>query len=140
MIAFIDTSVALRFVLGQPDRLPEWDSIEQGLASELMEVECRRVLDRLRLQGHLSDEELTKCHVSVSEVVEALDVIEVDSRILRRSASPMPTSVGTLDAIHVCSALLWSEQFGEQPYFATHDTQQAHAAVASLLPVIGVAR
>ena len=39
MIAYADSSVILRLILGQPDALSEWPSVERGVASELVEVE-----------------------------------------------------------------------------------------------------
>ena len=33
MIAYVDSSVLLRIVLGQPGHLREWASIERGIAS-----------------------------------------------------------------------------------------------------------
>ena len=58
MIAYIDSSVLLRIVLGQADRLDEFSRIRVGIGSSLVEVECLRTLDRLRLQRTLSDEDL----------------------------------------------------------------------------------
>ena len=40
MIAYLDSSVLLRVILGQRNALKEWRSIEQGVASALVEVEC----------------------------------------------------------------------------------------------------
>ena len=45
MIAYVDSSVLLRIVLHQPNRLPAWESIERGVVSALVEVE---VADRGR--------------------------------------------------------------------------------------------
>jgi hypothetical protein len=52
MIAYIESSVILRMLLGQPGRLREWKQLRRGVASALAEVECLRTLDRLRsLEG-----------------------------------------------------------------------------------------
>lgn len=42
----------------------------------------------------------------------------------------MGTVVGTLEAIHLASALLFQERRNTAMVFATHDTQQARAATA----------
>ena len=47
MIVYVDASVVLRLVLGEPNQLPEWPRIESAVASALAEVECLRTLDRL---------------------------------------------------------------------------------------------
>jgi hypothetical protein len=36
MIAYVDASVLLRVALGQPNALPEWPQIEQGVSSALI--------------------------------------------------------------------------------------------------------
>jgi hypothetical protein len=56
MIVYVDSSVLLRVILGQGDRLREWRTIETGVASTLVEVECLRTPDRPRLRAGLSDE------------------------------------------------------------------------------------
>ena len=49
----------------------------------------------------------------------------------------MPTEIGTLDAIHLATALLWKELESENLTMATHDAALAVAAVACGLPVVG---
>jgi len=51
LIACFDSSILLRVILGQPGRIPEWESITLGVASGLVEVECLRTIDRLHLAG-----------------------------------------------------------------------------------------
>ena len=58
MIAYLDSSTVLRIILGQANALKEWRSITQGVASALVEVECLRTLDRLRLAEGLKDAEI----------------------------------------------------------------------------------
>ncbi len=58
MIAYLDSSVLLRLVLGQRNALKEWRTIEQGVASAVVEVECLRTLDRLRLAERLGDDQI----------------------------------------------------------------------------------
>ena len=49
----------------------------------------------------------------------------------------MPTEIGTLDAIHLATALLWKEVTREALTMATHDGGLALAAQVHGLPVIG---
>jgi hypothetical protein len=51
----------------------------------------------------------------------------------------MPTEVGTLDAIHLATALLWKEMSHVDLTVATHDNALGLAARAHGLPVVGVA-
>ncbi len=138
MIAYLDSSVVLRLVLGQPDRLKEWNSIEAGVASALVEVECLRTLDRLRLRTQLADEDLALRREAVYRLTEEMTIVEPTRAVLNRAAQPQPTPLGTLDALHLSTALLWRESRGEDLLMATHDRALAVAARASGLRVIGV--
>jgi len=64
-------------------------------------------------------------------------MIEVDSTVLERAAQPMPTELGTPDAIHLASALLWKDAMSIDPVMATHDGALGLAAHAHGLKVIG---
>ena len=57
--------------------------------------------------------------------------------LLARASQPMPTTLGTLDAIHLATALLWAEHSRLPLVMATHDQSLATAARASGLRVIG---
>ena len=41
--------------------------------------------------------------------------------VLSRAGEPLPTPLGTLDAIHLATALIWRERMGALPTMATHD-------------------
>ena len=103
MIAYLDASVILRVVLGQPGALGEWKSIVTGVSSALAEVECLRTMDRLRLLGHLSVEEAASGREAVYRIVEALEVVDITPAVLRRASQPVPAPLGTLEGkdVHV---------------------------------------
>lgn len=137
MNAYVDSSVLLRKVLRQPGSLREWAAIGTGVVSALAETECLRTLDRLRLRVGLSDAELARRRQAVFRLLESVEVVEVTSAVLARAAQPLPTELGTLDAIHLATALLWREHGGDDLVMATHDAALATAARACGLTVIG---
>ena len=137
MIAYLDSSVLLRVILGQRNALKEWGRITQGIASALVEVECLRTLDRLRVSQGLPDEMIAKQRGAVYRLLETMQIVEITQPILTRAAQPLPTALGTLDAIHLATASLWKEQSGKEMSMATHDIALAIAAKASGLRVIG---
>lgn len=139
MIAYLDSSILLRVILGQDDRLPEWAEIETGVASALVEVECLRTLDRLRLTAGVGESELAVRREAVYELLEAIELVEPTRWVLHRAAMPLPTTLGTLDAIHLATATLWREARGTELVMATHDRALAAAARASGLRAIGAA-
>ena len=139
MTAYIDASVILRVVLRQPNALPQWTQIAHGVSSALIAVESLRTLDRLRLRAQLSDAEVSRRRYANLAIIASLELIEIDDAVLDRAAQPMPTELGTLDAIHLASALLWQESVGEKLAMATHDKALAIGAQAYGMQILGVA-
>jgi uncharacterized protein len=138
VIAYIDSSAILRVVLGQPAQLPEWSSILTGITSSLAEVECARTIDRLRILGKLTPEQAVNCGDVVARVLEALEVVALEPKVLRRAMQPRSVALGSLDALHLASAEAWRDAQGRDPVFATHDRQLALAARASGFKAIGI--
>jgi predicted nucleic acid-binding protein len=138
--AYVDASVLLRLALGQTDALAEWSKINRGVSSALVTTESLRTLDRLRLRIKLADREVAERRAKILELIGSLEIVEIDSVVLSRAAQPLPTELGTLDAIHLATALLWREMTLEKLTMATHDPSLAIAAEAHGLPVVGVRR
>jgi predicted nucleic acid-binding protein len=138
MIVYLDSSVVLRVVLGQPGALAEWPGIVTAVASGLLEVECLRTLDRLRLLGQLDIEDAVARREAVFRILDALELVELTGTVLHRAAQPMSAPLGTLDAIHLASAELWREANAKDLVMATHDRALALAARGNGLRVIGV--
>ncbi len=137
MIAYIDSSVVLRLVLGQPEQLSEWKSIERGISSALIEVESLRTLDRFRLIHELSDRDHARRRAAIYAILDEIKIVEITRAVLSRASQPMPTALGTLDAIHLSTALLWQEHEGDDLTLATHDEALGRAAEAFGIQVIG---
>jgi predicted nucleic acid-binding protein len=138
VIAYLDSSVILRVVLGQDGPLADWGSVLTGVTSELAEVECLRTMDRLRHLSHITDEESAAGREAIYRIMEALEVVGLSSAVMRRASQPMPAPLGTLDAIHLATADLWRAERGKSPVMATHDKALALAARASGFRVAGV--
>ena len=138
MIAYVDSSVVLRLALGQPGTLREWHSIEESVTSALTEVECFRTLDRIRLLEPFRDEDLVVRREAIYAFLETATVVDLARPVLERAAQPLPTSLGTLDAIHLATAQLWREKMNAKLSLATHDAALAMAARAVGFSVVGV--
>lgn len=137
MIAYLDTSALLRLVLREPAALESLLEYERLVSSELLAVESLRTLDRLRLQGSLTMEEATARRDVVEDWLEAVDLVLLRHPILARAAAPMPTPLGTLDALHLATVLTWQERTGDTLVLATHDTGLALAARSFGVEVVG---
>jgi predicted nucleic acid-binding protein len=115
-------------VLREPGALRDLRSYDALVSSELIAVESARTIDRLRHQGALTVEEAADRLRAITEWLEAIDLVLVRPPVLSRASEPLPTPLGTLDAIHLATALIWRERMGTLPTMATHDTTLGLAA------------
>ena len=113
-------------------------SAESIISSELLAVECPRTIDRLRLQGSLSTEEAAIRSAVVRDWLEAVDLVLLKRPILARASEPFPMPLGTLDAMHLATALVWRDRTQQDLVMATHDGGLALAARAFGIDVLGV--
>jgi predicted nucleic acid-binding protein len=138
MIVYVDASVALRVLLRQPGRLRSWADWDAAYSSELLGLEIRRTIDRLRVQGDLGGEAVAELLQSATMIEEGLAVVSLTRTVIQRAGLPMATPVRTLDAIHLATALMVRERSAQPLTFVTHDVQQAGAARALGFAVAGV--
>ena len=138
MIAYVDTSALLRLVMHEPGALEELRSCEALVSSELIAVESLRTIDRLRLQGALSTEDAASRRETATEWLEAVELVLLQRPILARASEPFPTPLGTLDALHLSTALVWQDRMRRRLVMATHDRNRALAARSFGLEVRGV--
>jgi predicted nucleic acid-binding protein len=138
LIAYVDTSALLRLVLRERGALEELRSCDALVSSELIAVESLRTIDRLRLQGTLSAEEAASRRKVATQWLEAVDLVRLQAPILSRAAEPFPTPLGTLDALHLSTALVWQDRMGGRLVMATHDRDLALAARSFGLETRGV--
>ncbi len=136
MTVYIDTSVILRILFREPNPVELWGKWIKAFSSNLWRVEALRNVDRLRLSGDLSDEDVADLVREIRVVDETLAIYPLTERILQRASETFPTVVGTLDAIHLATALA-IRQFEPLDLFLTHDSQLAIAARSLGFTVIG---
>lgn len=137
MIAYIDTSALLRIVLREPGALDELRSYEALVSSELIALESARTIDRLRLLGSLTADEAAARLRIVTDWLEAIDLVLLRPSVLSRASEPMPMPLGTLDAVHLATALIWRDRMGRLLTMATHDSALGSAARAFGFEVVG---
>jgi hypothetical protein len=68
----------------------------------------------------------------VNEWLEAVDLVLVRPPVLSRASEPLPMPIGTLDAIHLATALIWRDRLGPLPQLVTH-----HAALGAAARAFG---
>lgn len=138
MNVYLDSSVVLRPLLSQSNPLATWGSWEAAYASDLLGIECRRAIDRLRLEGVFDDKQVADAGEQLSSIERTIDRIRLSASIVREASRTMPTIVKTLDAIHLASAIVLRDRRGIDLVYATHDDQQATAARALGFATMGV--
>jgi predicted nucleic acid-binding protein len=126
--AYVDTSVLLRLVLREPEALEDLGAYDTLVSSELIAVESARTIDRLRLLGALTVDEAAARLRAITDWLEAIDLVLLRPLVLDRASEPLPTPLGTLDAIHLATARIWRERMGGLATIATHDTALGLAA------------
>jgi hypothetical protein len=86
----------------------------------------------------LAEDELSERRGLVIRMLERMERVDVSLGVLRRAADPFPTPLGTLDAIHLATAVLWQRARRSAPVLATHDAGLAAAARSVGLEIDGV--
>ena len=122
---YLDTSVALAQLLAEDRSPPPELWLQDLITSRLLEYELWNAIHRRRL---------AKSHGEFArQMVESLSMAELSRDILRRAIEPFPTTVRTLDAIHLATVLFLRER-GLQIELATYDRRMIEASRALDIP------
>jgi hypothetical protein len=84
----------------------------------------------------LREKEANAARALLYETLEMFDRIELSRAILAR-AGQLAGPLGTLGALHLATALCWSDATGVTAVMATHDPELAQGAAGHGLPVLG---
>ena len=122
MVAYLDSSVVLRHILRGESSIRRALAFPRVVSSELLEIECRRVLHRYRMSGDLTDEGVATASDRLETVLSGIDLFEMTAAVKKRAMEPFPVVIGTLDALHIATALLLSQTAGTASVFS-HDAQ-----------------
>jgi predicted nucleic acid-binding protein len=115
---YIDTSALGRVLLGEPDKdtiQKTLEDFDQVTASRLLRIELRRVA----LKRGLLDR--------TGPLLANIALIPLGDHILTAAETLVPASVGTLDAIHLATAVQLATD-GELDALMTYDKQLADGA------------
>jgi predicted nucleic acid-binding protein len=138
VIAYVDSSVLLRFILDQPDPLSDLLRFDSRVTSSLAEVECLRGVEAARSRGQLTADEAADRRRIVYAQVRRMRRLAVSPPVLRRAGESYALPIRSLDAIHLASALIVRDREAPDLVFATHDQQLGRLAAVMDLPVIGL--
>jgi len=135
VVAYLDSSVVLRHILLGEEAIRHALACGRVISSELLEIECRRVLHRYRLEGHLDDDGFLEASKRLGEVLAGVSVLALSAAVKRRAAGAFPLVIKTLDAFHLASAQVFSEaEASETVLIFSHDSGMNRCAAALGFP------
>ena len=137
--AYIDTSVLLRLAFGEPNPIEQLDQTIGIVSSELLKLECLRAIDRMKKNFSIPDEEVAQRNEKIFYLLKKIELIPVSSRVLDEASQSFPIVLGSLDSIHLASALLWQKSEAKQLVMLTHDKTLGRAARSVGMQVLGCA-
>jgi predicted nucleic acid-binding protein len=137
MIVYVDTSVILRVLLHEPNPVGIWGQWNKAYSSALWRVEALRTVDRLRLTHEISDSEVAELVRDIQITHETFAIHPITNQVLQRASETFPTVVGTLDAMHLATALSIRE-IESLDLLLTHDSQLSTAARSLGFEVMGI--
>lgn len=114
-----------------------WGRWERAYSSVLLRVEVLRTIDRNRLKGAVTDNDVAELITKTHTIFDAIEFVALTPPILSRASQSFLTPLGTLDALHLATALRLMEVGGIDLTFLTHDAQLAVAARSVNFPVEG---
>jgi predicted nucleic acid-binding protein len=115
---YVDTSVFGRVILEEPDKAAikrELATFDRSVASRLLRVELRRLGGR---ESVLEE---------ADRILDSVQLIPMDETVLAAAETISPTTVGTLDAIHLATAVRLAKA-GELDAIMTYDKRLADGA------------
>ena len=131
MNCYVDSSVILRNLLGVHPMFSDLNRFGKVGSSELLVIECHRVLDRYRLENILDDDRIADAKNRLQRIIEGMYLIEMSGAVKDMAKGAFPTIIGTLDAIHISSAVLWMRSENMKNLsIASHDRQMNLCATA----------
>ncbi|MFW6261208.1 MAG: PIN domain-containing protein [Spirochaetota bacterium] len=140
MVAYLDTSVVLQHILRGDIAIRHAFAVGRVVTSELTRIESCRVIHRYRLHGDLDDDGLVAATDRLDAVLAGVAVADLSRAVRTRAMGSFPVVVGTLDALHLATALLYAESYldsaaNEQVLVFSHDVAMNRCAAALGFPV-----
>ncbi|MFP4563340.1 MAG: PIN domain-containing protein [Spirochaetia bacterium] len=114
MVGYLDSSVLLRHILVGDTAIHHIQAMSRVVSSEFLEIECRRIIHRYRIEGYLGDEGFITAVERLEGILSAVSLLAFSPKVKKLAMGSFPVSVKTLDAVHLASALVFSEARPEE--------------------------
>jgi predicted nucleic acid-binding protein len=130
-LIYVDTSVALAYLLGETRSPPASFWGDPLVSSRLLEYE---VWNRLHARGTGLAEAQKNL---VIRLLGHVDLIELSPDVLARALKPFPMPVRTLDALHIATMEFLRAQ-GRTVELVSYDNRLLAGAKAMGIPLVGI--
>lgn len=131
MVAYLDSSVILRHILLGEASIRHALACPTVVSSELTEIECRRVIHRYRMDGHLDDQGFVTATGRLGDVLGGLSSLSLSQKVKNRAMAAFPVTVKTLDALHLASAAVFADARPDETLLIfSHDHAMNRCAAA----------
>jgi predicted nucleic acid-binding protein len=137
--AYFDTSTWLKiYFLEKGSEQARVLATEYSLVSSvILLTECFSALSRKKKSGEIKAAAFKKIIETLREDAGALEMVQVTPRVLTMSQHiVLASTVRTLDAIHIASALLFEKTMGKPIVFISSDLRQTESAEGQGLKTI----
>lgn len=127
-LLYVDTSALVKLVVREPESEAveaELDRWADGATSTVTRIELPRVVARRHAEVERPD--------MVLGILAGTNEVPFDETVLKRAIEVRPPELGTLDAIHLASALSLGEDLGG---LLSYDRRLLEAAAAASLPTL----
>ena len=138
MNVYLDSSVVLRRLQRETAPVVAWAQWEHAYSSVLLRVEVLRTIDRNRLRGAVTDNDVAELVSKAHAIFDVIEFVGLSQVILNRASQSFRTALGTLDALHLSTALSLAEAVPLDLTFLTHDAELAVAARSVNFAVEGI--
>ena len=112
---YLETSALLAWLLGEPragEARAEIDAAESVVTSALTLLEAERALLRAEREELLREGQARRLRGILARTRDAWMSMQVQGEVLNRASRPFPVEpVRTLDAVHLATALVFTEAF-----------------------------
>ncbi len=140
-IAYLDSSVLLRIILAEPQPHLDISRYHKLFSSRLLGIECRRVIHRLLLERSIDETFAASVQQRLRFALNGVHLIALSERLSAAAEGAFPLPLGTLDALHLTSALAIRDDLKCNDFtLLTHDMQLGRCAQAMGLNVAGLPR
>ncbi len=127
MNVYVDSSIVMRRLRWEAAPLRAWGEWDSAYASVLLRVEIFRTIDRIRLSGRLDDYGVSEMLSHARTMLDAIALVPLSDPILERASQSFLTSLGTLGALHLATALRLIEVGGIDLIFLSDREFDGHS-------------